>query len=144
MAIAGAALSAFGTVFGMVGQMKEAKALDKAEKVREQQMSLEANRRRREAIRQSTIARAEAVSNATAQGAGESSALAGGAAGATSMGARNASAATQDQMAGKAVFSYNRDASQARGMQAIGQGISSLGNIVSNNAGTINRLMKQG
>lgn len=141
MAIVGAALSAFGTVFGMIGQMKEAKAMEKAEKVRENQMRLESNRRKRETLRQAAVARAEAISNAYNQGAGESSALAGGLATTTATAARNVQATTQDESSGRQIFGLNRDRARAQGMQAIGSGISSLGGIVSGNAGTFNRLI---
>ena len=120
-------LSVIGGVISAVGAMKQAKASAKAEKLRERMMSLEAMRKRRELIREGVVARAQATSNATAQGAGEGSALKGGIAQITNQQNRNILASNQDEALGKGVFKANRQYASAGGMIALGQGISSLG-----------------
>ena len=73
-----AAITAIGGIVSAIGAMKQAKASAKAEKLRERQMRLEAMRKKRELIREGQVARAEALSNATAQGAASSTGLFGG------------------------------------------------------------------
>lgn len=140
MAVAGLALSVIGTVFGTIGSLKQADAAKKAEKARERQLELETQRRKREAIRQAQIARGSAISNATAQGAGNSSALQGGLAQVTNQSARNTQYVNQDLELGKDVFKANRQAADGAGMQALGSGIGSLGGMISSNLGSFTRL----
>lgn len=120
-------LSVIGGVISAVGAMKQAKASAKAEKLRSRMMQLEAMRKRRELIREGVVARAQATSNATAQGAGEGSALQGGIAQITNQQNRNVLASRQDEELGKGVFKANAAYAKAGGMISIGQGISSLG-----------------
>jgi len=120
-------LSVIGGVISAVGAMKQAKASAKAEKLRERMMSLEALRKRRELVREGVVARAQATSNATAQGASEGSALKGGIAQITNQQTRNTLASTQDEELGHGVFRANRQYAKAGGMISLGQGISSLG-----------------
>lgn len=140
MAAAGAALSIVGTVFGVIGGLGQAKAAQKAEDARQQQMHLEALRRRRESIRQGAVARASAISSATNQGAGESSALQGGIAQVQTATGRNVLAANQDKEAGDQVFAANKAYARAGSMIAIGNGISSLGGAVSSSSGSMQKL----
>lgn len=123
-----AALGLVGGIVQAIGAMKQAKASEKAEKARQRMMQLEAMRKRREMVREATVARATATSNATAQGAGEGSALKGGIAQITSRQNRNVLASTQDEELGNKVFSANRQYAKAGGLIALGGGISSLGN----------------
>ena len=120
-------LSVIGGVVSAIGSMKQAKASAKAEKLRERMMSLEAIRKRREIVREGVVARAQATSNAVAQGAGEGSGLQGGIAQITGRQNRNIVASTQDEELGHGVFKANRQYAKAGGMIALGQGISSLG-----------------
>ena len=122
-----AALGLVGGIVQAIGAMKQAKASEKAEKARQRMMQLEAMRKRREMVREATVARATATSNATAQGAGEGSALKGGIAQITSRQNRNVLASTQDEELGNKVFSANRQYAKAGGLIALGGGISSLG-----------------
>lgn len=127
MAAAAGVLSLVGTVFGFIGQQKELAAMKKQEKARIQQLNLETQRRKRETIRQATVARAEALSNATNQGAGETSALAGGVAQVTNQAGRNIQAANQDYSIGREIFRQNMKIADARGLQSLGAGISNFG-----------------
>ena len=120
-------LSVIGGVISAIGSMKQAKASAKAEKLRERMMGLEALRKRREIVREGVVARAQATSNAVAQGAGEGSGLQGGIAQITGRQNRNTLASTQDEEIGHKVFKANRQYAKAGGMIALGQGISSLG-----------------
>lgn len=119
-------LSVIGGVISAIGAKAQAKASAKAEKLRERMMSLEALRKRRELVREGVVARAQATSNAVAQGAGEGSALKGGISQITNQQSRNTLASTQDEELGHGVFAANRKYAKAGGMIAIGQGISSL------------------
>ena len=120
-------LSVVGGVVSAIGAMKQAKASAKAEKLRMRMMQLEAMRKRREIVREGVIAKAQATSNASAQGAGEGSALAGGLAQVTNQTNRGILASYQDQTLGEKVFKANAQYAKAGGMISIGQGISSLG-----------------
>lgn len=120
-------LSIVGGVISALGAKAQAKASAKAEKLRERMMQLEAMRKRREIVREGVVARAQATSNATAQGAGEGSALQGGIAQITNQTNRNTLASRQDETLGSGVFKANRQYAKAGGMIAIGQGISNLG-----------------
>ena len=120
-------LSVIGGVISAIGSMKQAKSSAKAEKLRERMMGLEALRKRREIVREGVVARAQATSNAVAQGAGEGSGLQGGIAQITGRQNRNTLASTQDEEIGHKVFKANRQYAKAGGMIALGQGISSLG-----------------
>lgn len=120
-------LSVIGGVVSAIGAMKQAKASAKAEKLRSRMMQLEAMRKRRELIREGVVARAQATSNAVAQGAGEGSGLKGGIAQITNQQNRNVLASRQDEELGKGVFKANAAYAKAGGMISIGQGISSLG-----------------
>lgn len=131
--------------YGMAKQVSSAKAQanasrdaiaaqQKAESARQQQLNLDANRRRREAIRQGVIARSVALANATSQGAQDSSGLAGGYGQISGRTGTNILGVNQNQALGNDIFGFNREvgAAQSRqayyqGQGALGQGLSSLG-----------------
>lgn len=142
MAIAGVAalLSLAGTGMQVFGQMKQADAMEKAEKFRRNQMNLEAVRAKREQIRRAQVARASATSSAVTQGAQFSSALEGGKAQVTNEANRNMVAIEQDRRIGGLIFKANKEASQAGKLVALGGGVSSLGGAVSGMSGTLQRL----
>ena len=121
------ALGLVGGVMQAIGAAKQAKASEKAEKARQRMMQLEAMRKRREMIREATVARAQATSNATAQGAGEGSGLKGGIAQITSRTNAGILASNQDETLGNKVFAANRAYAKAGGLIALGGGISALG-----------------
>lgn len=127
------AATVLGTVINVVGMQKMEAAQEKAEKAREQQMNLDMQRKRREAMRQAVLARATALTNATNQGAQNSSALQGGLAQITGSEYRNVNALKQDQILGKEVFAANRD-------YAYGQMIAGFGQSITNASSAIGRM----
>lgn len=126
------AMTAIGGIVSAIGSMKQAKASAKAEKLRQRQMNLEAMRKKREIVREGVRARAEALSNATAQGGAEGTGLQGGIAQITAQTNRNVLANEQDRIIGNKVFKANRQYAAAGGLMALGQGISSLGSAFGN------------
>src|SRR5690606_13887283 len=118
-------------------------ASTRAENAREQQMQLDAQRRRRVAIREAQMARSMGLTVGTAQGATGSSSLSAALGGATATGLENQQTSVAAETIGSRIFGANRDYFRAtqRGTagMAIGQGISSLGNALVSNAGTISR-----
>jgi hypothetical protein len=126
-----AAFTAIGTVLSVIGQMKQAKAAEKAEKARQRQMQLEAMRKKREMIRESVRARAEAQNNAMAQGASGGSGLQGGYGQIQGSAGRNIVANYQDETLSNRIFSANRAYAKAGGLVALGEGVSSLGSVFS-------------
>lgn len=140
VAAVGVAASIGGTVMGVVAQNKQADAAEKAESLREKQMSLEAERRQRQIRREQIVARSQALSNATAQGAGEGTGLQ-GAYGQISGTANNAKVETeQNRSIGAGIFQANAAAARAGGMAATGGGIASLGGAIIQNYGTFGRV----
>lgn len=121
------AVMAIGGIVGAYGQFTQAKASEKAEKLRKRQMNLEAMRKKRELIREGVMARAQALSGATAAGAAEGSGLAGGIAQVTGQVNRNVLATTQDQQTGNRMFKANQQYAQGGMINAVGSGISSIG-----------------
>lgn len=79
------------------------------ERQRKLQMSLEAMRHRREIIRHMVSARAQALSNATLAGAGDSSGLFGGLAQESAEGTSQLSGVYTNEDIGKKIFDYNAE-----------------------------------
>ena len=141
MAVAAAAFSIVGGVLGFIGQSKQAKAMEKAEKLRQRQMELEAQRRRRDAIRQSIVQRAQVVGAAAGAGVatGDSSVQAGGGS-ALAQGARQVAAINQDEGIGIGISKQNQNFIQGGQLASIGQGISSLGGALTSAGPTLARI----
>lgn len=137
--IAGA-LSAVGTLVGVAGSIMQYSASQKAERARKRQMELEAQRQRREQIRQAQVLRSKAIASATNQGAGDTSALSGGIAQVTTQAGRNIQTVNQDQELSTKVFDANAQYARGGLFQTLGAGLSSLGGAFSSNAGTLTRL----
>lgn len=121
-------------------------ASKKAEANREQQMQLDAQRRRRQAIREGIMARSQNLAVATAQGAqgsGVQSALGG----AIGMAQENQQGITSAEVIGGRIFQANRDyfdaTQRGQSAMAIGQGISALGGALVSNAGLFERVGAQ-
>lgn len=119
----------------------------KAEALREQQMNLDAERRKRQMVRQMTIARSNAVSATTASGAQFGSGLAGAEAGISGQGNENLLGINQNQQIGAGIFAANRNmfsdyssAASYSSMAGFGAGLSSLGSGMINNSGMISRV----
>ena len=135
-----AGLSVVGTVASTVGGLIGVAGQQKAEKMRELQMNLEAKRARREQVRKAQTAAATATATAWNQGAGTSSALAGGQAQINNQAGRNIAAISTDQAIGQKIFDANRQTAQGQTMQVLGGGVSSLGGAIGSSAGVLTRL----
>lgn len=136
----GTALSVGGTALQVKGQLDASKAAKDAEKLRQGQMNVEAERQKRQVIRQSLIARGEAMNTAAAQGATEGSGIAGGTAQIAAQANENIGAINTSQGFGNAMFGVNRRATNASTMASMGQGLSSLGGALFKNQEPIGRL----
>lgn len=116
----------------------------RAEELRKQQLLLETRRRQRDAIRQGIIAKARAVSNATQQGAGQSSGLEGGLAQISGVVGQNVLGTSENAQIGLGIFDANADRASAESRLGIartdaqtGAGLYSLGTSLVSAAPTI-------
>lgn len=149
-----AALSLIGTVLGVVGSFVQASASARmaeetknasiaAENARRQQMQLDANRRRRQAVREGLVARATALSVSTNQGA-QGSGPQGAMSQATATANQNVQTTNSAEVLGNRVFDANIKYAEAvaRGQKAMAWGslISSIGGALTSTAGTIGQL----
>lgn len=154
----GLALSAAGGLTSFFGQSKKAEAdqaataaQQRAENLREQSMTIDADRKRREFIRQGQIARAQALTVATSQGAAQSSGLQGAYGQIGGQTDWNILGVNEQEEIGHGMFQANRDLLQARSQGAeadsqiaLGKGISSLGGALVSNMGAIGRIYDTG
>lgn len=120
-----------GTVVSYMGAKKQAKAQEKAEELRKLQLNVESTRARRQAVRESIVARSQAMSNATAQGAEGGSGIQGGMAQISGQAASNIQGVNQGQTIGLQMFDANKEASRGASMQATGQAITGFGSWLS-------------
>lgn len=135
-----AAAGLAGTALSYMGQRKAAKGAERAEALRQRQMNLEAARSRRGTVRQAIIARAQALSRATSQGAEAGSGLAGGLAQISGQAASNVQGINQGQQIGAQMFAANRQISTGQTYQSIGGAFQGLGSFIAQNAEPINRV----
>jgi hypothetical protein len=134
IAAAGAGIQAYGT-------MQQSEASQKAERLRNRQMNLEATRRRRQIIREMIINQAQGRANAANQGAtGGDSAVLGAQAQQTNSAAQNTLATNQSQQIGQGIFNANAQYAQGQVTSSWGGNISSVGGSIMKNAGTIARV----
>ncbi len=152
--IIGLGVSIVGTVMQVKAQQDAARAQkaalhfqQQAEEARQEAARLDAQRKKREVIRQSIIARSQALSGATNQGAQYGTALPGaygqiqGLAGTNYSGITSAlgsSAFVAD--ANRQALNENKNAAQAGADAALGAGISSLGGAIGRSLGGIGKL----
>lgn len=122
-----------GTAVSFMGAQKQAEGAERAEAIRKRQMDLQAQRDRRASLRQSIIARAQASSNATAQGADQGSGLAGGLGAISSQNAQNTQGINQGQQLGSQMFQAQKTISKGQTMQSIGGAIQGFGDFFSSN-----------
>jgi hypothetical protein len=131
--MAAAAVTAVASIAGgylqYKGQQQQTAALQKAERLRERQMNLQAQRERRDAIRQAMAARATALATATSQGASApgSSALGGAYGQITGEANRQVLAINQNQEIGAGIFKANRQYSQASLTTGFGSMVAGVG-----------------
>jgi len=131
----GLAASVAGTATAVVGQQKAAGASRRAEKLRSQQMSLEASRKRREQIRQMLISQGLISNNAANAGVGQqSSGVISGSQAVASNTAFNATGVDQSESIGAGIFDANADIASAGATTSLGQGISSFGSNLTANS----------
>lgn len=134
--------TAVGTGVATVGTIKQARGAEAAEALRKRQMDLQVARDRRQAIRQATVARATALSNATAQGAGEGSGIQGGTAQIANQLNQNIQGLNQSQDIGNKMFSANRQISRGATMSSIGGTIQGIGGWIADNYDVNKRVLK--
>lgn len=115
-----AAVAVVGSLFSFMGQQQQAKAMAKAEKAREQQMNLDAMRKKRAALRESLLARQTALANATNQGAASGSGLQGGFGQIQGVAGQNILGINQDQQLGSRIFAANQQYASAGTMIGFG------------------------
>lgn len=125
--------SAVGGYFQYKGQQQMIKAQQKAERLRERQMNLQAMRERREVVRNSILARATALATTTAQGAAApgSSALGGAYGQIGGDRGRQTLAINQNQEIGQGIFKANRQYFSGTQTQGMGSMISGFGQAAS-------------
>ena len=142
VSIIGIALSAVGTVQQMSASKRQAKASRRAEELRQKQMNLDALRQKRKIIRQAAIERAKVVSAGGQQGLLESSAVQGSLGSISSITAGNTRDVNQNVEIGAGLFQQNANIAEAQSAAAFGQGLSTVGGTIVQNAGTINKTLK--
>lgn len=122
------------------GSIQAEKANEKAERARQQSVELDSRRRTRQIIREAQVARANALSNATNQGAAQGSALPGAYAQISGQEATAITGVEQNKELGDRIFAANREAASAATTQAIGGGLQTIGGAIVNNRGAIQRV----
>lgn len=135
-----AAAGAAGTYLSYRGQRQVAQGNQRAEALRARQMNLEAMRERRATVRQSIIARAQALNAGTAQGAQDSSSLAGGLANVSSQAGTNFQSIGMSESIGQGMFSANRQISSGQQTASLGTALQGFGSMVSQNRDQIYRV----
>ncbi len=152
--IIGLGISIVGTVMQVDAANKAAAAQEralnaqmKAEHAREQAMRLDAQRKKREQVRQGILARSQALATGTNQGAQFGSALPGVYGQIGGQQAFNMAGISGQEALGAEVFAANRevfaarkDEARAGAQSALGSGISSLGGAFGKSLGGIGRL----
>lgn len=150
----GLALSGAGAVVQYEGAQRAAQAQQRAihaeqqaEAIRQRQMDIESQRQKRQLIRQGILARAQAQSQATAQGAQFGSLLPGAESAISGQTGYNVQGVSAAQSIGHDLFATSQDIFAARRQQAsaqeyeaLGAGLSSLGGAFTKNLGPIGRI----
>lgn len=134
------AASLIGTGISAFGSIQQAKGAERAEALRQRQMNLQADRERRNTIRQSIVARAQALNQGVAQGASDSSGLLGGLGQITAQGASNVQGINQGQQIGNQMFDANRQISRGQTLQSIGSGFQQFGQYLTQSFDQIQRV----
>ena len=139
-AIAGLATAGYGAYKNAGEQHKQAGLSAQAEELRKQQMQLEAIRKQREILRTAAQARATANVNATSQGAGYGSALPGSQAQIQARANEGGTNIRESLGIGEGLFDINKQMAASQGRAATAQGITTIGNALITNAGTIGNI----
>lgn len=122
------------------GTVQTAEASKRAEAIRLQQLNLESERQRRQALREAGVARGLALSNATNQGAQQSSGLEGGIAQVTGQANSNIRTVNQSQDLGQQMFQAHEQMAQGQETSAFGSAISGVSNTFLQNMPSITRV----
>lgn len=130
-------LQIFGASEQASGEKKQSEALLNEETARHKQFTLDFQRQRLEAVRNSIITRSLAVAAGASQGALNSSSVRSGAANTANKAAYQIQGLNQNQAIGEEVFQARREYYDAGGQVAFGQGLSSLGGVIGSNAETL-------
>lgn len=125
--VASIGLGAVGTAVQVRGANAASKAQQKAEKARKAQMRLEADRERRNIIREAQMARAVALSNATSEGAEDGSGLQGGYGQISGRAGSSIVGVNAGEKIGSTIFNANAQQARANGLISTGQGVTGLG-----------------
>ena len=146
-AAVGVGTSIFGAILGNDANQEALAAQQKAEQIRQAQAAADAERRRRQAIRTGIIQRSQALANATAQGANESTANSGAQGQVNQETGWTIGGINTAQAYGTALYGANQELLQAKMDQAnadewssIGKSLTSLGGGLVTNAGTIGNI----
>lgn len=149
IAAGGAALQYSAAQKAQKSQEESIAIQQRSEALRQQQMNLDATRRKREIVRTALAQRAAALTTTTNQGASGpgGSSLAGAYGSIAGREGVNELGVSQNQELGNSMFTNNRallqsyrGAAAAATMGALGSGISSLGNALVKNQGTIGKI----
>src|SRR5690606_31402121 len=135
-----AAAGVAGTVMQAVGANKMADAQERAERVRQTQMDLEAQREKRAMVRRAVITRAQVQNAAGATDQPNSTGLQGGLGNITSQTGQNIQGVNTGQQLGQAMFGINRQISSGQTLASIGGAVSGIGNQIASNFETFNRV----
>ena len=136
------AVAAVGTVAQIKGAQRAADAQKEAQRLEVQRANLQSARERRNALRQSIVARANALTVGANQGAMDGSGIAAATGQAVSDGSYNMLGVNQGQELGRGIIRANGAYSNAQTMMATGAGLSSLGGAILNNSEAIGRVIQ--
>jgi hypothetical protein len=135
IALIGTAVATAGSVGQAVYTQQASQASQRAERLRERQMRLDAMKRRRESIRQAQFASSVATARGEAQGVAAGSSVIGGAAAQTTgeLG-RQINYTNQSEDIGTGIFQANADIAGAQGMSSLFGAAGQFGTTVLGNA----------
>jgi len=151
MAIEAATLAAIGTAVQVAGAAGSAyytsqasQASQRAERLREQQMRLEAFKRRRESMRQSIVANSMARARSVGQGVDMGSSVLFGAYGQTQgEQGRQVSYTNESEGIGRGIFAANRDMASAQASASMFKQAGDLGTALTSNSDKISKVGSQ-
>lgn len=139
--LAGTALAVGGTIMQYSGQRKAQRGARQAEALRLRQMNVQAQRERRQTMRQAIIARSQALSQAEAQGASGGSGILGGLGNVASQAGDNLASIGMSQQIGQGMFGANSLISSGQTMANLGGTIAGIGNMFQSNWDVNRRVM---
>lgn len=154
VAAAGVGIAAAGAVtnFAAAKQQKAANAQSiaaqqQAEAIRQKAMEVDANRRRRQLVREGIIARSQALATTTSAGANQSSGLFGAIGQISGRTAWGVSGINASESTGSQLFAANQDLLRAKlsmgnaqSLGQVGSGLTSLGGAMVNSYGAMDRI----